>query len=105
TSTETDAAIARARGAMADFFNASPREIAFGNNMTTITFHLSRALGRGWGPGDEIVVTELDHQANVSPWRALAKERGVTIRSVPFDPATGELEGSELERAANPHTG
>jgi cysteine desulfurase family protein (TIGR01976 family) len=104
TSVETDAAIASAREAMADFFNASPREVAFGNNMTTITFHLSRALGRGWGPGDEIVVTDLDHQANVSPWRALAKERGVTIRSVPFDPKTGELAPGELEKAVNAKT-
>src|SRR5688572_7435977 len=79
TSAETDSALARAREAFADFFNASPREVAFGNNMTTITLHVSRALGRQWGPGDEIVVTELDHQANVSPWRALEKERGVTI--------------------------
>src|ERR1041385_2746629 len=77
TSNETDAAIRGAREAFADFFNASPREVAFGNNMTTITFHVARALGRAWGPGDEIVVTELDHQANVSPWRALAKERGI----------------------------
>jgi cysteine desulfurase family protein (TIGR01976 family) len=72
--------------------------------MTTITFHTSRALGRKWGPGDEIVVTELDHQANVSPWRALAKERGVTIRAVPFDPQTGELVWPELERAVTNKT-
>src|SRR6267378_6762945 len=85
TSVETDAAICRSRQAMADFFNSSADEVAFGNNMTTITFHVARALGRGWGPGDEIVVTELDHQANVAPWRALARERGVTIRSVPFE--------------------
>ena len=99
TSVETDAAINRSREAFADFFNCSPREVAFGNNMTTITFHISRALGRKWGPGDEIVVTELDHQANVSPWRVLAKERGVTIRSVPFNPQTGELVWPEFERA------
>jgi cysteine desulfurase family protein (TIGR01976 family) len=90
--------------AMADFFNASPREVAFGNNMTTITFHIARALGRGWGPGDEIVVTELDHQANVAPWRALARERGVTIRSVPFEVKTGELAWDELERALTGRT-
>jgi selenocysteine lyase/cysteine desulfurase len=72
--------------------------------MTTITFNISRALGRKWGPGDEIVVTELDHQANVSPWRALTKERGVTIRSVPFDPQTGELVWPELERAITSNT-
>jgi cysteine desulfurase family protein (TIGR01976 family) len=104
TSAETDAAIVRAREALADFFNASPREVAFGNNMTTLTFHISRGLGRKWGPGDEIVVTDLDHQANVAPWRALAKERGVTIRSVPFDPQTGELVWSELERAVTAKT-
>jgi selenocysteine lyase/cysteine desulfurase len=104
TSAETDAAINHSREAFADFFNASPREVAFGNNMTTITFHISRALGRQWGPGDEIVVTELDHQANVSPWRALAKERGLTIRSVPFDPQSGELIWAELERAVTGKT-
>jgi cysteine desulfurase family protein (TIGR01976 family) len=104
TSSETDAAITHSRQAFADFFNASPREVAFGNNMTTITFHISRALGRKWGPGDEIVVTELDHQANVSPWRALARERGVTIRSVPFDTQSGELIWPEFERAITPKT-
>src|SRR5262252_2141318 len=104
TSAETDAALARARQAFADFFNASPREIVFGNNMTSLTFHVSRALGRKWDPGDEIVVTELDHHANVAPWRALAKERGVTIRSVPFDLETGELSWPELERAINSKT-
>src|SRR5262245_30464017 len=67
TSVETDAALLKAREAFADFFNASPTEIVFGNNMTTITFHVSRALGRSWGPGDEIVVTELDHHANIAP--------------------------------------
>ncbi|HOX58907.1 MAG TPA: cysteine desulfurase-like protein [Candidatus Paceibacterota bacterium] len=104
TSAETDAAIASARQALADFFNASPSEVAFGNNMTTITFHLSRALGRQWGPGDEVVVTELDHQANVAPWRALARERGVTIRSVPFHVATGELIWDEFERTVTDKT-
>jgi cysteine desulfurase family protein (TIGR01976 family) len=104
TSAETDAALLRAREALADFFNASPREVAFGNNMTTLTFHVSRALGRNWGPGDEVVVTELDHQANVAPWRALARERGVTVRSVPFDANTGELALDELERAVTKQT-
>jgi cysteine desulfurase family protein (TIGR01976 family) len=104
TSVETDAAINHSREVFSDFFNCTPREVAFGNNMTTITFHISRALGRKWGPGDEIVVTELDHQANVSPWRALAKERGLTIRSVPFDPQTGELVWAELERAVTSKT-
>src|SRR5437763_8554088 len=97
TSIETDEAIQQAREAMADLFNSSSREVAFGNNMTSITFHIARALGREWGSGDEIVVTELDHQANVAPWRELAKERGVTVRCVPFDVTTGELSWNELE--------
>jgi cysteine desulfurase family protein (TIGR01976 family) len=104
TSQETDGAIARAREALADFVNGSPREISFGNNMTTIAFHVARALGRGWGTGDEVVVTDLDHHANVAPWRALTKERGVVVRSVPFNAATGELEWSQLERAITPRT-
>jgi cysteine desulfurase family protein (TIGR01976 family) len=104
TSAETDAAIEAARAAVADFVNASASEVSFGNNMTTITFHLARALGRGWGPGDEIVVTELDHHANIAPWQALARDRGVTIRSVPFDVATGELEWDALEDALTPRT-
>jgi cysteine desulfurase family protein (TIGR01976 family) len=104
TSAETDAALQWAREALADFFNASPSEVAFGNNMTTLTFHVSRALGRGWGPGDEVVVTELDHQANVAPWRALAKERGVTIRTVAFKPESGELDGDQLEQAVTART-
>jgi len=104
TSAETDAAIAGARQTLADFFNASPSEVAFGNNMTTITFHIARALGRQWGPGDEVVVTELDHHANIAPWQALARERGVTLRSVPFDVKTGGLIWGELERAVTVKT-
>ena len=98
-SAETDAALLKARETFADFFNASPNEIVFGNNMTTLTFHVARALGRTWGPADEIVVTELDHHANIAPWQALAKERGVTIRSVPFDLKSGELSRPELDQA------
>ena len=104
TSAETDAAINEARQAVADFVNGSPNEIVFGNNMTTITFHLGRALGMAWGPGDEIVVTELDHHANIAPWQALVRERGVTLRSVPFDVETGQLDWSALERAITPKT-
>jgi cysteine desulfurase family protein (TIGR01976 family) len=104
TSAETDAAIQAARAAVADFVNGTPADISFGNNMTTIAFHLSRALGRQWGAGDEIVVTELDHHANIAPWHALALERGVTIRTVPFDPASGELRWSALEAVLSPRT-
>jgi cysteine desulfurase family protein (TIGR01976 family) len=104
TSAETDQAILEARVAVAEFINASPAEVVFGNNMTTITYHVSRALGRAWGLGDEVVVTELDHHANIAPWRALARERGVTIRSVPFSSATGTLDWSALRSAINRRT-
>jgi cysteine desulfurase family protein (TIGR01976 family) len=104
TSEETDRLIDEARTAVADFLNGTPAEVAFGANMTTLTFHLARALGRGWGPADEIVVTELDHHANVAPWRALERERGVTVRSIPFRPETGQLDWPELERALGPRT-
>lgn len=104
TSNETDATIRNGREAMADFLNARPGEIIFGPNMTTLTFHLSRALGRAYGPGDEIVVTELDHHANIAPWRALAQERGVTIRSVRLIPETGHLDWQDLEKKVNRRT-
>jgi cysteine desulfurase family protein (TIGR01976 family) len=98
TSRETDEALVAARLALADFLNATPGEVAFGANMTTLTFHLARALGRGYGPGDEVVVTELDHHANVDPWHALARERGVTVRTVRMRPETGQLDEEDLAR-------
>lgn len=79
TSRNTDAMLAEARAAMADFLNCGEDEIVFGPNMTTLTYAMSRAIGRDLGPGDEILVTRLDHDANVSPWLAL-EEKGVTIR-------------------------
>jgi len=81
TSRRTDAVIANARAAMADFFGGDKDEVAFGPNMTALTFAISRSIGRELGPGDEIVLTHLDHDANISPWRAL-EERGVTVRFV-----------------------
>ena len=104
TSAETDAMLAAAREACADFFNASPREVWFANNMTTGTFHLARALGRGWGAGDEIVITDLDHHANVAPWRALERERGVTIRRVGVRLDTGQLDWDSLRAAIGQRT-
>jgi cysteine desulfurase family protein (TIGR01976 family) len=104
TSLETDAALDDARRALADFLNARPNEIAFGNNMTTLTFHVARGLGREWGAGDEIVLTELDHHANIAPWQALARERGVTLRTVPMHVETGQLDQSALEAAVGPRT-
>jgi cysteine desulfurase family protein (TIGR01976 family) len=104
TSAETDAALAHARVVLAAFLNATPDEIAFGNNMTTLTMHLARALGRAWGPGDEVIVTELDHHANVAPWTALAKERGITIRTVRMRVDDGQLDWTDLERAFSART-
>jgi cysteine desulfurase family protein (TIGR01976 family) len=98
TSHETDEAIAGSRQALADFLNASPREVAIGANMTTLTFHLARSLGRRWGPGDEVVVTELDHHANVAPWQALARERGITVRMARMCSETGQLDRDDLGR-------
>jgi cysteine desulfurase family protein (TIGR01976 family) len=86
TSQRTDQVIAAARSAMADFLHAaSPSEIVFGPNMTTLTFAFSRAIGKTLQPGDEIVVTTLDHDANVAPWLAL-QERGIVIRTVDVHP-------------------
>jgi cysteine desulfurase family protein, VC1184 subfamily len=97
SSRETDAIISGAREALADFLNASPSEIAFGQNMTSLAFHISRAIGYGLVPGDEIVVTELDHHANIAPWQTLARERGVTLRTVRMIPETGQLDMDDLE--------
>lgn len=104
TSEETDAAIGNARQTCADLINASAHEIAFGANMTTLTFHLARALGAQYGSGDEIVVTELDHHANVAPWRRLERERGVRVRIVKMDAATGQLDWKSFEQSITRRT-
>ena len=87
TSVETDALLHNARVVLADFLGADAGEISFGANMTTILFHLARAIGRQLQPGDEIIVTELDHHANVAPWQALARERGAVLRWAAARPA------------------
>lgn len=104
TSEETDAAIEAARQTCADFLNASPQEIAFGANMTTLTFHLARTLSAQYGPGDEIIVTELDHHANIAPWRRLAKERGVIVNTVRMIPETGQLDWDDFEQKITKRT-
>ena len=104
TSEETDLALENARHTCADFLNASPREIAFGANMTTLTFHLARALGLQYGSGDEIVVTELDHHANIAPWQRLAIERGVTVKTVKLVPETGQLDWEGFEQSITKRT-
>ena len=104
TSHETDAVIAAGRSAMADLLGCSADEIAFGQNMTSLTFHVSRALARAWGPGDEIVVTELDHHGNVDPWIRAAEESRATLRTVPVSRADRELVAADLEAAISPRT-
>jgi cysteine desulfurase family protein (TIGR01976 family) len=104
TSAETERVRHQAREAVADLLGARAEEIVFGPNMTTLTYQLSRALGRELSPGDEIVVTELDHHANVDPWKALAKERGATIRTLPLIPETGTLDLERFPELLGPRT-
>src|SRR5881394_1591707 len=103
TSRRNDAMIAGTREAMADLFNCSPSEVVFGQNMTTITFALARAIGRELKAGDEIVVTTLDHDANVAPWRAL-EEKGVVIRQVDIREADCALDMDDLKRKISERT-
>lgn len=104
SSAETDEMIEAARASLADFFNASPREVVFGANMTTLAFHLSRTLGRTFSVGDEIVATELDHHANVAPWQALERERGVRVSVVRMKTETGDLDWEDFERKVTAKT-
>jgi cysteine desulfurase family protein (TIGR01976 family) len=98
TSRRTDEWVARARELSAAFLGArSATEIAFGSNMTTLTYAMSRALGRGWAAGDEVIVTDLDHDANISPWQDLA-ERGIVIRRIPLSAANATLDLEAFER-------
>ncbi|MBZ5656301.1 MAG: cysteine desulfurase-like protein [Acidobacteriia bacterium] len=103
TSRDTDRMIAEARAAMGGFLNCNADEVVFGPNMTTLTYAMSRALGRELGPGDEIVLTLLDHDANFSPWKAL-EEKGVTIRTAKFNPADCTLDMHDLARKITSHT-
>jgi cysteine desulfurase family protein (TIGR01976 family) len=104
TSLETDAIIDAARAAGADLLNASPNEIVFGANMTSLAFSLSRALAPTISPGDEIVVTELDHHGNVAPWTRLAAERGAVVRTVRMRTDTYALDWSDLEQKIGART-
>ena len=104
TSIETDNLLAEARDVFSDFLRATPADISFGNNMTTITFHIARALARGWTKGDEIIVTELDHHANVAPWHAVARDRGLVIRTARLDTTTFRTDFDDLARQFGPRT-
>ena len=86
-----DAVVGEARQAVADLLGASPAGVVFGRSMTQLTFDVSRALAKQWSAGDEVVVTRLDHDANIRPWVRAAEAAGATVRWAPFDPKTGEL--------------
>src|ERR1700719_3704273 len=103
TSRNTDAMLAEARAAMADFLHCAADEIVFGPNMTTLTYAISRAIGRDLGPGDEILVTRLDHDANVTPWLAL-EEKGVTIRWAEIHKEDCTLDVEDLAAKLNAKT-
>ena len=105
TSRASDALVDEARSAAADFYNAShPEEIVFGANMTTLTFHLSRSLAKTLQPGDEIIVTHLDHDANISPWLHAAEDHGCVVRWLDFDVEDGTLRLDQLDKLLSPRT-
>jgi cysteine desulfurase family protein (TIGR01976 family) len=95
-----------ARGAMADFLGVDPAGVVFGRSATELTFHFARtlALAQAWGPGDEVVVSRLDHDCNVRPWVIAAQARGATVRWADFDPASGELDLEGLSEAVGDRT-
>ncbi|WP_400163628.1 cysteine desulfurase-like protein [Brevibacillus sp. TJ4] len=97
SSRETEAIIAEAKEAAAQLLGAKAEEVAFGANMTTLAFAVARALGRNWQPGDELVVSELDHRANVDPWLTIAADRGMTVRWIKVNPATLTLDLDDLD--------
>ena len=104
-SRRSDAMVQETRQATADFLGASrPEEVLFGANMTTLTLHLSRSLARELSPGDEIVVTRLDHDANISPWLLIAQDRGCVVRWVDFDPADCSWSAGALSRQLSTRT-
>ncbi len=105
TSELSDATVDEAHAAVAEFVGAaSPEEIKFGANMTTLTFHVSRAITATFAPGDEIVVTTLDHEANVAPWQAAARDRGLTVRTVAIHEEDCTLDLDDLQSKLRPRT-
>jgi cysteine desulfurase family protein (TIGR01976 family) len=105
TSRESDRVLQAAHEAAADLLNApAADEVIFGPNMTTLTFHLSRSLARTWGPGDEVLVTRLDHDANVTPWALAARDAGATLRTCDVRPEDCTLDLDDLRRQFGPRT-
>lgn len=99
-----DDAVAAFREAIADLLAADPRGVVYGRSATQLTYDFSRALAKGWAPGDEIVVSQLDHDCNVRPWIQAAEARGVVVRWMRLDPATAELDLSDLDEIVNDRT-
>src|SRR3954468_15830178 len=99
-----DDVVLGARQAMADLLGADPRGIVFGRSATQLTFDISRTLAAGWGPGDEVVVSRLDHDANVRPWVRAAEGTGATVRWIGFDPTSGELTADDVAQALTERT-
>src|ERR1043166_3961301 len=104
TSIETDLILESARETVAEFRNCSPAEVIFGANMTPLTLLLARALGRTWSEGDEVIVTDLDHHANVAPWRALEIDRGIVVRSARLIRETAQIDWEHLRELVSPRT-
>lgn len=105
TTLAAQAVVDAAHEAMADFLGASgPEEIIVGANMTTLTYHMSRTLGRDWQPGDEIIVTRMDHEGNVSPWLQLAEDRGLKVHFLPFDTQSWQVEEEALSALLSDRT-
>jgi cysteine desulfurase family protein (TIGR01976 family) len=99
-----DDTVLAARDAMADLLGAEPRGVVFGRSATQLNFDLARTLAAGWGPGDEVVVSRLDHDGNVRPWVRAAEAAGATVRWAAFDPATGELTADDVAEVLSDRT-
>ncbi|WP_404193215.1 cysteine desulfurase-like protein [Streptomyces tauricus] len=99
-----EAIVTRTRQALADLLGARPTGIVFGRSATQLTYDFSRTLSRTWSPGDEVVVTRLDHDANIRPWMQAAEQAGATVRWADFDPATGELTADDIRAVLSPRT-
>ncbi|MBQ0855042.1 cysteine desulfurase-like protein [Streptomyces sp. BH-SS-21] len=99
-----EAIVTRTRQALADLLGAQPDGIVFGRSATQLTYEFSRTLAKAWSPGDEVVVTRLDHDANIRPWVQAAEQAGATVRWADFDPATGELTADDIRAVLSPRT-
>ncbi|MBF8172281.1 cysteine desulfurase-like protein [Streptomyces olivaceus] len=99
-----DGIVSEARAALGDLLATDPRGIVLGRSATQLAYDLSRTLAKSWGPGDEVVVTRLDHDSNIRPWVQAAEAAGASVRTADFDPATGELRPEHVEAVLSPRT-